>query len=52
LSGSKNGYITTLGERQTYYVTLVKVANKATQMVVPALIKEARRNLRSSSVCS
>jgi len=42
LSGSKNSYIATLVERQTRYVTLAKVANKDTQTVVSALIKQAR----------
>ena len=42
LSGSKNSYIATLVERHTRYVTLAKVANKDTQTVVSALIKQAR----------
>jgi len=42
LSGSKNSYIATLVERQTRYVTLAKVANKDTQTVVSALIKQAK----------
>ncbi len=42
LSGSKNSYIATLVERQTRYVMLVKVANKETQTVVTALIKQAK----------
>ena len=42
LSGSKNSYIATLVERQTRYVTLTKVANKDTQTVVSALIKQAK----------
>jgi IS30 family transposase len=43
LSGSKNSYIATLVERHTRYVMLVKIANKDTQMVVSALIKQAKR---------
>ena len=42
LSGSKNSYIATLVERHTRYVTLAKVANKDTQTVVCALIKQAK----------
>src|SRR5476651_2313924 len=41
LSGSKNSYIATLVERHTRYVMLAKVANKETQTVVSALIKQA-----------
>ncbi len=41
LSGSKNSTIATLVERQTRYVMLVKVANKETQTVVSALIRQA-----------
>jgi IS30 family transposase len=43
LSESKNGHIATLVERRTRYVMLAKVANKETQMVVSALIKQAKR---------
>jgi IS30 family transposase len=43
LSGSKNSYIATLVERHTRYVTLAKVANKDTQTVVSALIKQAKK---------
>jgi transposase, IS30 family len=42
LSGSKKSYIATLVERHTRYLTLAKVANKDTQTVVSALIKQAR----------
>ena len=42
LSGSNNSYIATLVERQTRYLTLAKVANKDTQTVVSALIKQAK----------
>jgi IS30 family transposase len=43
LSGSKNSYIATLVERHTRYVMLAKVANKDTQTVVSALIKQANK---------
>jgi IS30 family transposase len=43
LSGSKNSYIATLVERHTRYVMLAKVANKDTQSVVSALIKQAKK---------
>jgi len=43
LSGSKNSYMATLVERHTRYVMLVKVANKDTQTVVSALIKQAKK---------
>ena len=43
LSGSKNSHIATLVERHTRYVMLVKLANKETQTVVSALIKQARK---------
>src|SRR5476649_1569804 len=42
LSGSKDSYIATLVERHTRYVMLAKVANKDTQTVVSALIKQAK----------
>ena len=42
LSGSKNSYIATLVERHTRYVMLAKVANKDTETVVSALIKQAK----------
>jgi IS30 family transposase len=41
IGGSKNSYIATLVERHTRYVMLAKVANKDTQSVVSALIKQA-----------
>ena len=41
LTGSKNSYIATLVERHTRYVMLAKVANKDTQTVISALIKQA-----------
>ena len=43
LAGSKNSYIATLVERHTRYVMLAKVANKDTQTVVSALIKQAKK---------
>jgi len=43
LTGSKNSYIATLVERHTRYVMLAKVANKDTQTVVTALIKQAKK---------
>jgi IS30 family transposase len=43
LTGSKNSYVATLVERHTRYVMLVKVANKDTQTVISALIKQARK---------
>ena len=42
LSGSKNSYIAILVERHTRYVMLAKVANKDTQTVVSALIKQVK----------
>jgi IS30 family transposase len=42
LSGSKNSYIATLVDRHTRYVMLAKVANKDTQTVVSALIKQSK----------
>src|SRR5262245_20835451 len=39
----RNSYIATLVERHTRYVMLAKVANKDTQTVVSALIKQARK---------
>ena len=43
LSGSKNSYIATLVERHTRYVMLAKVDSKETQVVVCALIKQAKK---------
>jgi len=43
LSGSKNSHIATLVERHTRYVMLAKVANKETNTVVSALIKQAKK---------
>lgn len=43
LSGSKSSYIATLVERHTRYVMIAKVANKDTQTVVSALIKQAKK---------
>src|SRR3984893_15068578 len=46
LSGSKNSYIATLVERHTRYVILMKIANKDTQSVISALIKQAKTGAR------
>jgi len=43
IAGSKNSYIATLVERHSRYVMLAKVANKDTQSVVSALIKQAHK---------
>ena len=43
IAGSKNSYIATLVERHTRYVMLAKVANKDTESVVNALIKQSRK---------
>ena len=43
LSGSKNSYIATLVDRHSRYVMLMKLANKETQTVVSALIKQAKK---------
>ncbi len=43
IAGSKNSYIATLVERHTRYVMMVKVSDRQTQTVVPALIKQAKK---------
>ena len=43
LTGPNNSYIATLVERHTRYVMLVKVANKETQTVISALIKQSKK---------
>jgi hypothetical protein len=43
IGGSRNSHIATLVERHSRYVMLVKVANKDTQNVVSALIKQSQR---------
>ncbi len=43
IGGSRNSYIATLVERHSRYVMLIKVANKDTESVVSALIKQSRR---------
>ena len=43
IAGSRNSYIATLVERHTRYVMLVKVGDRKTGTVVPALIKQARK---------
>lgn len=42
IGGSRNSYIATLVERHSRYVMLVKVANKDTEGVISALIKQAK----------
>jgi len=41
IGGSRNSYVATLVERHSRYVMLVKVANKDTESVVSALIKQS-----------
>ena len=43
IGGSGNSYVATLVERHSRYVMLVKVANKDTESVVSALIKQSHR---------
>ena len=43
MSGSKNSHIATWVERHTRYAMLAKVANKDTQTVISALIKQAKK---------
>jgi len=43
IGGSKNSYIATLVERHSRYVMLAKVANKDTNSVISALIKQSKR---------
>ena len=43
IGGAKNSYVATLVERHSRYVMLIKVANKDTESVVTALIKQSRR---------
>ena len=43
IGGSRNSYVATLVERHSRYVMLVKVANKDTESVASALIKQSRR---------
>ena len=43
VAGSRNSYISTLVERQSRYVMLVKVKNKDTESVVSALIKQSKK---------
>ena len=42
ISGARGSHVVTLVERQSRYVILAKVANKSTDCVVSALIKQAR----------
>ena len=43
LTGPNNSYIATLVERHTRYLMLVRVANKETQTVISALIKQSKK---------
>jgi IS30 family transposase len=43
IGGSGNSYVATLVERHSRYVMLIKVANKDTESVVSALIKQSRK---------
>jgi len=43
LCGSKNSFVVTLVERHSRYVLLAKIAGRATNSVVTALIKQARK---------
>jgi IS30 family transposase len=43
IAGSKNSYIATLVERHSLYVLLAKVANKDTDSVISALIKQSQK---------
>ena len=43
IGGSRNSYVATLVERHSRYVMLIKVANKDTESVVSALIKQSQK---------
>jgi len=43
IGGAKNSYVATLVERHSRYAMLIKVANKDTESVVSALIKQSRK---------
>ena len=43
ITGTHGSYIATLVERHSRFVMLVKVANKSTDIVVPALIKQMKK---------
>jgi IS30 family transposase len=43
VGGARNSYVATLVERHSRYLMLVKVANKDTQSVVTALIKQSKK---------
>jgi len=43
IAGSNNSHIATLVERHSRFVMLAKVANKDSQSVTTALIKQARK---------
>jgi IS30 family transposase len=43
IGGARNSYVATLVERHSRYIMLVKVANKDTESVVSALIRQSRK---------
>ena len=43
ISGTRGSYIATLVERHSRFLMLVKVENKSTDTVVPALIKQVKK---------
>ncbi|MEO0400356.1 MAG: IS30 family transposase [Pseudomonadota bacterium] len=43
ISGTRGSYIATLVERHSRFLVLVKVKNKSTDVVVPALIKQVKK---------
>ena len=49
IEGSNNSCIATLVERHSRYVMLIKLDSKKTETVVPALIKQAKSFLMSST---
>jgi IS30 family transposase len=50
IAGSNNSYIATLVERHSRFVRLAKVANKDTQSVTTALIKQARKKVTQGAL--
>jgi len=49
IGGSRNSYVATLVERHSRYVMLVKIANKHTESVVSALIKQSTQRDRKAA---
>lgn len=49
IGGSRNSYVATLVERHSRFVVLIKVANKDTQSVATALIKQSQKSLAHQS---